>query len=125
MTEIEFKQKYCSHCGTPRCEGIRTEWFEGCQYKWNLNDYGDAAAEIEKLNDKIMELGYKLIKIINVEPVQHGEWKSVLVKLGSASNVYVGREQCSECGSLETEQRNYCPNCGAKMDRKGNKNDNC
>ena len=33
MNDKEFIEKYCHNCGTQRCEGIGTEWFEGCQYK--------------------------------------------------------------------------------------------
>ena len=32
-TEKEFIEKYCHNCGSQRCEGIGTAWFEGCQYK--------------------------------------------------------------------------------------------
>lgn len=35
-TEKEFIEKYCCRCGSQRCEGIGTEWFDGCQYKNNL-----------------------------------------------------------------------------------------
>lgn len=34
--EKEFYDKYCSLCGSQRCEGIGTEWFEGCKYKEQL-----------------------------------------------------------------------------------------
>lgn len=33
----EFISKYCRNCGSQRCEGIDTEWFEGCGYKEHLN----------------------------------------------------------------------------------------
>ena len=29
----EFYDKFCSHCGSQRCEGIGTDWFEGCEHK--------------------------------------------------------------------------------------------
>lgn len=32
-TEKEFIEKYCHNCGSQRCEGIGTAWFEGCQHK--------------------------------------------------------------------------------------------
>jgi hypothetical protein len=35
----EFAQHYCHNCGSQRCEGVGTEWFEGCQYKEHLKDY--------------------------------------------------------------------------------------
>ena len=36
LTEKEFVQKYCHNCGSQRCEGIGTEWFEGCKFKDQL-----------------------------------------------------------------------------------------
>lgn len=34
----EFIEKYCSVCGSQRCEGIGTIWFNGCEHKGELND---------------------------------------------------------------------------------------
>lgn len=36
MNEKEFREKYCNMCGSQRCEGIHTEWFEGCKHKQEL-----------------------------------------------------------------------------------------
>lgn len=55
MNDKQFYEKYCLNCGTQRCEGIGTEWFDGCKYKWNHDSY-DAATEIERLNAKIAKL---------------------------------------------------------------------
>ena len=35
----EFVQHYCHNCGSQRCEGVGTPWFEGCGYKKHLKDY--------------------------------------------------------------------------------------
>ena len=35
--EAKFICKYCNNCGSQRCEGIHSEWFEGCKYKDFLN----------------------------------------------------------------------------------------
>ena len=35
----EFVQHYCHNCGSQRCEGVGTPWFEGCQHKEHLKDY--------------------------------------------------------------------------------------
>ena len=40
-------------------------------------------------------------------PVRHGRWKRYCKNLG----------ECSECGEVVSVRNNYCPNCGAKMDR--------
>ena len=34
----EFYQKYCLNCGSQRCEGIGTDWFEGCVHKDKLEE---------------------------------------------------------------------------------------
>ena len=60
MNEKQFIETYCHKCGTQRCEGIGTEWFEGCPKRWNL-DGQDPATEIQRLNDKIYELGTKIL----------------------------------------------------------------
>lgn len=38
LSEQEFLDKFCYKCGTQRCEGIGTEWFDGCQYKRYLKE---------------------------------------------------------------------------------------
>lgn len=35
----EFVEHFCHRCGSQRCEGIGTPWFEECQYKEHLKDY--------------------------------------------------------------------------------------
>lgn len=32
----EFEEKYCKYCGSQRCEGIGTEWFDGCKFRSQL-----------------------------------------------------------------------------------------
>lgn len=34
-----FKEKYCINCGSQRCEGIESEWFDGCQHRYELENY--------------------------------------------------------------------------------------
>ena len=52
----------------------------------------------------------------DVAPVRHGKW------LGwgkGGTPTYENYGTCSVCGEdaeIYTEHRNYCPNCGAKMD---------
>ena len=56
------------------------------------------------------------IPVADVAPVRHGKW------LGwgkSGTPTYENYGTCSVCGEdaeIYTEHRNYCPNCGAKMD---------
>ena len=48
--------------------------------------------------------------IVDVAPVRHGRWID--------AREYCGDYLCSNCEALYgTNKFNYCPNCGAKMDR--------
>ena len=59
------------------------------------------------------------MKAADVAPVRHWRW------LGwgkSGTPTYENYGTCSVCGEdaeIYTEHRNYCPNCGAKMDGDG------
>ena len=37
LTPEEFIALHCHNCGSQRCEGIGTEWFDGCKFKDHLN----------------------------------------------------------------------------------------
>ena len=40
LTEEEFYNKYCFECGSQRCEGIGTKWFDGYRrYRYKLDGY--------------------------------------------------------------------------------------
>lgn len=47
--------------------------------------------------------------IPTVDPVKHGKW----IEYPIAD----GMNQCSVCGVLRFGDSNYCPNCGAEMER--------
>lgn len=53
------------------------------------------------------------IKALKERPT--GEW---ILRSG---DICVGYYKCSKCGEVERAEKNYCPNCGAKMG--GDKND--
>lgn len=37
LTTEQFTKLYCNNCGTQRCEGIKSEWFDGCKFKDHLS----------------------------------------------------------------------------------------
>ena len=38
MDKESFYNKYCLLCGSQRCEGIDSEWFNGCSKRDELTD---------------------------------------------------------------------------------------
>ena len=75
MNEKQFVETYCHNCGSQRCEGIGTEWFEGCKYRWNL-DGQDPASEIERLNKKFWDLvnsiaDKNVVRIVKCKDCKH------------------------------------------------------
>ena len=59
---------------------------------------------------------------VDVAPVVHGQWigiDSSFWKPTHSSDIPVFRKtyRCSECGRRTAIAENYCPNCGAKMDK--------
>ena len=55
---------------------------------------------------------------VDAEPVRHGHWETIGGGIFVQGDSYAVRFKCSICGhfvNLGTD-RNYCPNCGAKMD---------
>lgn len=51
----------------------------------------------------------------DVVPVVHGEWK-IAGTCDKEDRTYIVH-QCSHCGIKQIAVTNYCPNCGAKMDK--------
>lgn len=52
---------------------------------------------------------------IDAEPVKHGKWCTLT--LTNTSNGTYTMNRCSECGLTIIDRYNYCPNCGARMDK--------
>lgn len=47
---------------------------------------------------------------VDAEPIRHGRW----IKMTESPEW--DQKRCSVCGDISCCQRNYCPNCGTKMD---------
>lgn len=46
MNKEEFIEKHCKECGSQRCEGIGTAWFDGCPFRGELT----SVKELEMYN---------------------------------------------------------------------------
>jgi hypothetical protein len=58
----------------------------------------------------------------DVVEVRHGKWRGELVERcdwRGKKQKYYQPNSCSLCHEAVLERTNYCPNCGAKMDGKG------
>ena len=81
---------------------------------WGNDESEGTLIEAYSAIDDLME-----IPPADVAPVRHGRW------LGwgkSGTPTYENYGTCSVCGEdaeIYTEHRNYCQNCGAKMDGDG------
>lgn len=64
----------------------------------------DGGIDINDFEEKL-----KSIPTIDAEPVRHGKWFEYPIA--------DGMNQCSVCGFLRFGESNYCPNCGARMDK--------
>lgn len=56
---------------------------------------------------------------IEAEPAKHGHW--IICNGLTSNNMYLDENEyykCSECGKTKGHKSNYCPNCGAKMERR-------
>ena len=47
-------------------------------------------------------------------PVRHGHW---IFNPKDALEMMLTLPKCSECGAESADGGNYCPNCGARMDK--------
>ena len=82
----------------------------------NCYDIGFYDLSGEKIPaDKLVEAFDMAIEALQAEPVKHGEWK-VIIKTEDEMQA-----RCSECKMVYFlgmgRNPNYCPNCGAKMDK--------
>ena len=81
-----------------------------------MAEYIEREALLEKLAERdlclcVSEPDIKNAPAADVAPVVHGRWR--LVGEFGFNDCYI----CSECGKIAMNDSNYCPNCGAKMDK--------
>ena len=55
--------------------------------------------------------------IVDVSPVQHGHWNAI----NQIATGLPWKYRCNDCGCPQEYTHNYCPNCGARMDKETKK----
>ena len=59
---------------------------------------------------------------VDAEPVRHGPWETKEYTTEDSFDDWIvihHEEVCSECEKGQRERSNFCPSCGAKMDKGG------
>lgn len=67
----------------------------------------------ESIDADVVISDIKGMKAADVAPVRHGKWLPT-TKWWQGGSAW---KQCSECGILHLGKSNFCPNCGAKMEK--------
>lgn len=87
-------------------------------------------------SDRDYHIGYSSYSLVNVydwlrdefeitsgpfdnEPVRHAKWHLCRISVPGGKGQTYTVWRCSACHKHERKRSDYCPNCGAKMDLKG------
>lgn len=93
------REQYCKDC--TRRKGMRNG-----KYK-TLYEIGEAPCRACGIDDVLNDV--EDFPAADVRPVVRGEWVDC--------TEYNGEYRCSVCKEFEGHKRNFCPNCGAKMEK--------
>lgn len=95
-----------------------------------MNEYIERKAVVEKLNaiggcdasddfskgwDKAVDTAIEAVEklpVADVAPMKHGEWEEIRDAYGQLEGW-----MCKKCGRETKAKENYCPSCGAKMEK--------
>ena len=138
-TKLVEALRHCSHDGLVKCNECKyggKEWPVGCEEEMMR----DAAAAIEELQDKVVELQEELNDADvaaddNARQIEALEAEVKILKVSGREAYFEGlaaepkrgewelidgaepmRWGCSRCKYLSWETSSYCPRCGAKME---------
>lgn len=83
-----------------------------------ITNIGDAHAFCAKVIEDVIKDMPIIYQYTDLDVIRHGAW--LCIECRRDYEVY----ECSECGSALVRGKNsipmfYCPNCGAKMDKRG------
>jgi hypothetical protein len=83
-----------------------------------MTDLISRQAAIDALGDSHFKNYGNAILVIkdlpSAEPVKNGKW---VFNPSDAFEAMFAKPKCSECGFESADGGNYCPNCGARMDK--------
>ena len=104
LNDIEFSQevKQLMELFAESWEERRSDECGACKYRHGKEMYQSLFCLSERYAEKLISNGFA--------QVRHGRW--VLVDTDS-EQFFI----CSECENKEYWEIDYCPNCGAKMDK--------
>lgn len=86
------------------------EFFEGIE----ITVAGRIRAEVIIEVLQAIYNGVMKLPTTDAEPVRHGKW---IFNPSDAFEAMFAKPKCSECGFESADGGNYCPNCGARMDK--------
>ena len=94
-----------------------------------MAEYIEREALLEKAQNERIRLGYDIVSVRDIEsmpaadvaPVRHGRWIDKPTGRYRQWQAWcsVCDEKCGCGGTIKSQHKMFCPNCGAKMDLEG------
>jgi len=88
-----------------------------------MKEYIEREAAIDYIDNEISKRLINELPAADVQEVRHGEWYVIEYEYLNCSvcgeSMYTGCNSTKEAELLKHHWKNYCPNCGARMDGKG------
>lgn len=125
ITKNRAKQFVCGHCNEvcseEPCEPSDCDWMafidkEPAADVVSKGLYEQIKWERDVALAQLEEYGVSLGEKADVVEVRHGRWVSVQHKLARVCSV-CNRDEPYKFADVDADVYNYCPNCGAKMDK--------
>lgn len=92
------------------------DWLRGCVH------HGGRKGNVYLTCDTVLAIADWIEAHRDVAPVRHGRWKHERLPSTSGGSYAVVR--CSVCEhQYPMNETNYCPNCGARMDKEADENE--
>ena len=124
ITKDRAKQFVCGYCNEvcseEPCEPSDCDWMafidkEPAADVVSKGLYEQIKWERDVALTQLEEYGVSLGEKADVMKVRHGRWERVIPTKSAAK--WSTKVSCSNCHSVGYMRYNYCPNCGASMDK--------